>query len=138
MKMELNMKMKALIAASFLMIGTPVLAQDRGAGLSDAAKQTLQKNLTERDAELAPLVAKRRELQQQFDALLTPQGYDEDKLAATMAAMRSVEGEIVEKTGTSMLALIKALPEDDRAAFFKTLKRPGPATRAATQGETGR
>lgn len=132
------MKMKALIAASLLIAGSPALAQETSSGLSDAAKEVLQENLKARDAELAPLIAKRRELQQQFDALLTPEGYDEDKLAATMAAMRSVEGEIVEKTGVSMLALIKALPENDRAAFFKTLKRPGPAPRATRQGETGR
>ena len=129
-------KMTALIAAS-LMLGTPALAQ-QGPGMSDAGKQVLKENIQKRDADLAPLIAKKRDLQRRFDALLTPEGYDEAKLAATMAEMRGVEGEIVERTGNSMLALLKALPEKDRGAFFNTLKRPGAAGRAPAQGSTGR
>ena len=106
--------------------------------MSDAGKQVLKQNLQTRDSDLAPLIARKRDLQQRFDALLTPEGYDEAKLASVMAEMRAVEGEIVERTGNSMLALLKALPEKDRGAFFKTLKRSGPAARPKPQGTTGR
>lgn len=131
------LKMKMLIAAS-LLLGTPAVAQQAPAGLSDAAKQVLKENLQSRDAELAPLLVKRRALQEQYDALLTPEGYDEAKLAATMAEMRGLEGQIVERTGDSMLALLKALPEEDRSVFFKSLRRSAPAPRATPQGDTGR
>jgi uncharacterized membrane protein len=129
-------KMKMLIAAA-LMLGTPALAQ-QAPGLSDAAKTLLKENLEKRDADLAPLIAKRRDLQKQYDALLTPEGYDEEKLAAKMSEMRGLEGEIVEKTGVSMLALLKALPEDDRAVFFKSLRRSAPAPRAKAGADIGR
>ena len=131
------MKITALIAAG-LMLAAPAFAQKAPAGMSDTAKQTMRENLKKRDAELAPLIAKKRELQKQFDTLLTTEGYDEEKLAATMREMRSVEGEIVERTGDSMLALLKALPERDRGAFFKTLRRSAPAPRAAPESGTGR
>ena len=131
------LKMTAFLAAA-LIFATPVLAQQPSAGMSDAAKQVLKENISKRDADLAPLIAKKRDLQKQFDALLTPEGYDEAKLAATMDQMRGVEGEIVERTGASMLALLKALPEADRGAFFSTLKRPGAAGRATPQGGAGR
>lgn len=129
-------KMKALIAAS-LLLGTPALAQQAPAGASEAAKRIVQENFKKRDATLAPLMARKRELQRLFDALLTPQGYDEQKLAATMAEMRRVEGEIVETSGTSLLALLKELPADDRSRFLLSLKR-GPAPRRAPEAGTGR
>jgi uncharacterized membrane protein len=131
------LKMTAYLAAS-LIFGTPVLAQQAPSGMSDSAKQLLKENISKRDADLAPLIAKKRDLQKRFDALLTPEGYDEAKLAATMAEMRGVEAEIVEGNGASMLALIKALPEKDRSAFFNSLKRPGSSARATPQGGAGR
>jgi uncharacterized membrane protein len=132
------LKMTALLAAS-LMLATPALSQQApAAGMSDSAKLVLKENIQKRDADLAPLIAKKRDLQKKFDALLTPESYDEAQLAATMAEMRAVEGEIVERTGNSMLALLKALPEEDRGAFFNTLKRPGPQARTTPQGSTGR
>jgi uncharacterized membrane protein len=130
------LKMKALIAAS-LLLGTPALAQQAPA-MSDAGRQVFKENIQKRDTELAPLIAKRRELQKRYDALLTPEGYDEEKLAWVMAEMRGLEGEIVERTGVSMLALLKALPDGDRTVFFRSLKRPGQASRPVPKGDTGR
>ncbi|HEV2078430.1 MAG TPA: hypothetical protein VGR19_00825 [Allosphingosinicella sp.] len=131
------LKMKALIAAS-LLLGTPALAQQGvPAGASESGKRIVQENFKKRDATLAPLMVRKRELQRQFDALLTPQGYDEQKLAATMAEMRKVEGEIVETSGTSLLALLKELPAEDRSRFLTSLKR-GPAPRRAPGAGTGR
>jgi len=130
------LKLKVLAAAT-LLLGTPALAQ-QGPAMSAAGKQVFKENIQKRDADLAPLIAKRRDLQKRYDALLTPETYDEEKLAAVMADMRGVEGEIVERTGASMLALLKALPDKDRSLFFKSLKRPGAAARAPAKGNSGR
>lgn len=130
------LKMKMLIAAA-LLLGTPAMAQ-QAPGLSDTAKTILKENLQKRDTELAPLIAKRREIQKQYEALLTPENYNEAKLAAAMADMRALEGEIVEKTGVSMLALLKALPDNDRATFFKSLRRSAPPARPQAGPATGR
>ena len=130
-------KMKALIAAS-LLIGTPALAQQPApAGASESARRMVQANFKQRDSALAPLVARKNALQKQFEALLTPQGYDEAKLAATMAEMRKVEGQIVETSGASLLALLKELPTEDRNLFLKSLKR-GPEARPARGAGPGR
>lgn len=118
-------KTTAFLAAG-LMVATAAPAQQAPAGMSDSAKQLLKANLEQRDSDLEPLIARKRDLQMQFDSLLTPEGYDAEKLEAIMAQMRSVEGAIVERTGQSMLALLKALPEEDRGAFFKTLRKPAP------------
>jgi uncharacterized membrane protein len=131
-------KMKALIAATLLLAAPAAAQQAAPAGASEAAKRMVQENFKQRDAALAPLVAKRRALQKQFDALLTPEGYDEKKLAANMAEIRKVEGQIVETTGVSMLALLKTLPDNDRTVFFRSLKRPGAPARPIPQGNTGR
>lgn len=131
------LKTTALLAAG-LLLATAAPAQQAPSGMSDTARQLLQDNLAKRDSDLAPLVARKRDLQKQFDALLTTEGYDEEKLASTMAEMRSVEGAIVERTGESMLALLKTLPEEDRGAFFKTLRRSAPAPRAAPEPGNGR
>ena len=128
---------KVLIAAS-LLLGTPALAQQAApAGASESAKRIVQENFKQRDSTLAPLMARKRELQRQFDALLTPQGYDEKKLASTMAEMRKVEGQIVETSGAALLALLKELPAEDRSLFLKTLKRT-PAPRPVPGNGPGR
>ena len=130
-------KLKALIAAG-LLLGTPALAQQAApAGASASAKRMVQDNFRQRDAALVPLMARKRDLQKQFDALLTPQGYDEKKLAATMAELRKVEGQIVETSGASLLALLKELPAADRSLFLKSLKR-GPDARPAPGPGPGR
>jgi uncharacterized membrane protein len=131
--------MKMLMGAS-LMIGAPALAQEPATGVSDAGKQTIQQSFKQRDADLAPLRQKREALQKQFNALTTPEGYDEEKLAAVMAEMRTVEGEIVERTGATLLSLLKTLPAEDRNAFLATLKQPAPvpAPRRRATGAVGR
>jgi uncharacterized membrane protein len=131
------LKITAFFAAG-LMLATSASAQQVPAGMSDSAGQVLKESMQKRDADLAPLIARKRDLQKRFEALLTPEGYDEAKLAAVMAEMRAVEGEIVERTGNSMLALLKALPEKDRGAFFKSLRRTAPAARPIPQGGVGR
>jgi len=132
------LKMTAILAGGLMMLASPALAQQTSSGMSDSAKQILKENLQKRDADLAPLIAQKRDLQKRFDALLTPSGYDETKLAATMTEMRAVEAQIVGRTGESMLALLKTLPEKDRNAFFNSLKRPGSPSRAKPQGDSGR
>jgi uncharacterized membrane protein len=130
-------KMKALIAATLLLAAPAVAQQAAPAGASEAAKRMVQENFKQRDAALVPLVAKRRDLQKQFEALMTPEGYDEKKLAANMAEIRKVEGQIVETSGSSLLALLKELPAADRTLFLKTLKR-GPAPLPAPRAGPGR
>lgn len=131
--------MKMLVAVG-LMLGAPAFAQESSAGASNAGKQMVQESFKKRDAELAPLSEKRSALQKQFNVLMTAEGYDEEKLAATMAEMRLVEGEIVEKTGASLLSLLKALSPEDRSLFLKALKQPAPAptSRGKATGEAGR
>ncbi len=131
------LKMNAVIAAS-LLLGTPALAQQPApTGATEAAKRIVQDNFKKRDSTIAPLTVRKRELQRQFDALLTPQGYDEQKLASTMAEMRKVEAQIAETSGAALLAVLKEMSADDRALFLKSLKR-GPAPRPAPGNGPGR
>lgn len=126
------LKLKALIVAG-LMLTTPALAQDVPSGVSDDGKQVYVESMKQRAAGLTPLLARKRELQAQFDAMLTPEAYDEEKLAATMADMRGVEAQIVEKMGASLLAMLKAFPENDRAIFLRSLSKTPTAKAASTE-----
>jgi len=131
---------KAFVIAGMLLAAPVAAAAQNAGGLSEASQQVVKESFAKRSAELAPLIAKKRELQRQFDSLLTPASYDAEKLASTMSEMRAVEGEIVEKMGTSLLALLKSLPENDRAIFLKSLSKTPPTASAAVSGskdETG-
>lgn len=116
-------KMKTLLVAG-LMLAAPMAAPAQTApALSDGGKAAFQQVMTARQATLAPLVQRKAELQQQFEALVDPDAYDHDKLAAVMAEMRSVEGQIVETMGTSLLSLLEKLPEADRNLFLASMKK---------------
>jgi uncharacterized membrane protein len=123
------LKLKAFVIAG-LMLGTPALSQQPApaqnpAGLSEDGRKIIQDYMVKRSSDIEPLLQRKRQLQTQFDALLTAETYDEAKLASIMADMRDVEGRLFDAMGSTMLALLKALPENDRAIFMKSLsKRP--------------
>jgi uncharacterized membrane protein len=120
------LKLKAFVIAG-LLFGTPALAQQsapaQNAGLSEGGKKIVQDYMVKRSSDIEPLLQKKRQLQTQFDALLTADTYDEAKLASTMVDMRDVEGRLFDAMGSTMLALLKALPENDRAIFMKSLSK---------------
>jgi len=116
-----------------LLIAAPASAyvQSANGGMAEASATIVKTQMSQRNAALAPLLARKDVLQKQFDALITPVGYDDAKLASTMAEMRAVEGQIVETMGTSLLALLKALPDADRALFMQSMTRTPPNASAA-------
>lgn len=119
--------LKSLILAAAL-TGAPAMAQQ---AISDAGKKAVAEYQTSRTAELRPLLQKKRALQAQFDALMSPQNYDEAKLQATTAEMKQVEGQLFDVMSGSMLKLLKSLPAQDRALFMKSLTKSAPGTAAA-------
>ncbi|HEY0625612.1 MAG TPA: hypothetical protein VGD10_02655 [Allosphingosinicella sp.] len=116
--------LKAVVLAG-LMIGSPAAAQ-----VSEASQKIIREHFEQRKAEMGPLIARKRELEAARDALLTPATYDEEKLAATIAGLKEVEGQIFDKVNGSTLTLLKSLPEEDRSAFMKTLSKAPPKAAA--------
>jgi len=113
-----------------LALAAPVAAQNASPALSAEGKQTYQTVMKSRNAEMAPLLARKRELEKQFDALLASGSFDEAKFTSVMADMQKVEGQIYEARGTALVAVLKALPEADRAIFMKSISKTPP--KAAT------
>lgn len=131
--------LKFAIAAG-LLLGTPALAQQAApaaqAGMSEDGKKIVMDHMARRSQQIEPLLQRKRQLQAQFDGLLTAETYDEARLAETMAAMREVEGQLFDAMGSTMLALLKALPPQDRAAFMKSISKTPPS--AAARAGAGR
>ena len=120
--------LKAIILAAML-IGAPAAAQQ--ATMSDEGKKIVAEHMQKRGAEIEPILQRKQALEKQFDSYLTAETYDEAKLQATMAEMRAVEGELFDAMGSTMLALLKSLPEADRNVFMKSLTK-APPTAGAT------
>ncbi len=123
------LKTIAFVAAG-LMLASPAVATAQGVApvLSAQGTQQREENLTKRRADLAPLIAKRQALKKQYGALMTPAGYDEAQLAATMTEMRQIEGQIVETQQNSVLALLKGFSAEDRNAYLSVGRRAPAAT----------
>ena len=121
--------LKSLLAAS-LLVAAPALAQSGDAALSDGGKKIVLDHMKQRGEQIEPLLQKKRALQGEFDALLTPATYDEAKLAGVMKEMQAVEAQIFDAMGGTMLTILKALPEADRAAFMKSLVKTPPKLQA--------
>ncbi|MBA3677156.1 MAG: hypothetical protein H0W74_07095 [Sphingosinicella sp.] len=127
--------MKAIMMAA-LLLAAPVagLAQsaaprnnaEGSSGLSAAGATLFRDYQAEQRVALGPLMKQRGELQAQFDALMSPRAYDDSKLAATMAALRQVEGQIVERQGNALLALLRAMTPADRTAFLAAMSKSPP------------
>ena len=117
--------LKSIILAG-LLVGAPAAAQTGGT-VSEAGKKIVTEHFSKRSAEIEPLLQRKRALQAQFDALLTPAKYDEAALQAKMGEMKVVEGQIFDAMGATMLSLLKALPANDRAIFMKSLTKTPPA-----------
>ena len=114
---------KALILAAML-VGTPAAAQQ--ATMSEEGRKIVTAYMQKRGSEIEPILQKKQALQKQFDSYLTAETYDQAKLEATMAEMRVVEGQLFDAMGSTMLALLKELPDADRAAFMKSLTKTPP------------
>lgn len=126
-------------AAAALLIGAPAMAQDIASAaapaISEGGQKIVRDHMARRNADMAPLLKKKRELQAEFDSMLAAGDFDEPKIAATMAEMRGVDGKIVDTVGSSLLALLKILPEADRSAFMKSLTKTPPAAAPAASAE---
>ena len=116
--------LKAIILAAVLM-GSPAAAQQ--ATMSDEGKKIVAEQMQKRNSVIEPILQRKQALEKQFDSYLTAETYDEAKLQATMAEMRAVEGELFDAMGSTMLALLKSLPEADRNVFMKPLTKAPPA-----------
>lgn len=122
-------KLKALALAG-LMLTAPAALQAQAGGasaMSEASQKLVQEQIAERNAKIEPLLKRKQELDKQFAVLMTPEGYDEAKLASTMQEIRSVEGEIVELRAVALQDLLKSLPEPDRNLLLKSMTRTPPA-----------
>jgi uncharacterized membrane protein len=121
--------------------GTSTAGQAAASKMSEAGATLFRNYQTSQRAELLPLFKQRAELQAQFDGLLKPGTFDDSKLEATMIQLRQVEGQIVEKQGTALLALLRAMTAQDRNEFLALMSQSPPvsASRARTpQAGTGR
>ena len=112
--------LKAMILAAML-AGAPAAAQQ--ATMSEEGKKIVAEHMQKRGAEIEPILQRKQALEKQFDSYLTAETYDEAKLQATMTEMRAVEGQLFDAMGSTMLALLKSLPEADRAVFMRSLSK---------------
>ena len=112
--------LKAIILAAML-AGTPAAAQQ--AVMSEEGRKIVAEHMQKRSSEIEPILQKKQALENQFDSYLTAETYDEARLRATMAEMRAVEGQLCDAMGSTMLALLKSLPEADRAVFMRSLSK---------------
>ena len=94
--------------------------------MSEEGRKIVTAYMQKRGSEIEPILQKKQALQKQFDSYLTAETYDQAKLEATMAEMRVVEGQLFDAMGSTMLALLKELPDADRAAFMKSLTKTPP------------
>lgn len=134
------LKLKVLVAAS-LMLGVPATVQAQtasGPSLSEASRKIVQQHLAERNTDIQRLLAERQRLETQRDALLTPATYDEQKLGAILAQLRTIGAQISEEIDLSTLALLKSLPENDRNLFLASLTRTPPSPVTPPSGGQGR
>jgi uncharacterized membrane protein len=127
------MRIVKAIAVAALLASTPaVLTAQTEAGVSEAGAALYRDYQASQRADLLPLFKRRSELQAQFDGLMKPEGYDGAKLEATMTEMRQIEGQIVEKQGTGLLALLRAMSDEDRTKFLQSMSKAPPALSART------
>ncbi len=122
------------LAAAGLILAAPATAfpqQVAPPSLSEGGKKAIETMAVNRTTAMAPLLKRKAELQAEFDALLTPASYDAVKLRALMPQMQTVESELYQAMGGSMLTLLEELPEADRAVFMKSLTRK-PSARAVS------
>jgi hypothetical protein len=122
--------LKAAILAAML-VAAPAAAQQ--AAMSDEGKKIVVDHMAKRGAQIEPILQKKQALQKEFDGYLTAETYDEAKLAETMAEMKVVEGQLFDAMGSTMLELLKELPEADRAAFMKSITKTPPKPAAGPE-----
>lgn len=127
--------LKFALPLAALLICAPAAAQDvarpaapaAAGALSPEGQRLLDAYIAERDAKLSPLARQKRELDAKMAVLLTPEGYDEAQLAATTAQIHAIEEQVFEARTNGLLTLLKQLPEADRSAFLKSLRKdPAP------------
>lgn len=118
-----------LLALAGLMLAAPATLQAQAEGasqMSEASQGIVRDQIAARNAKIEPLMKRKQELDKEFAVLMTPEGYDEAKLASTMTEIRTVEGEIVELRAVALQQLLKSLPDADRNLFLKSLTRTPP------------
>lgn len=128
------MRILSPFLAAGLLLAAPAAAfpqQVAPPSLSEGGKKAIETMAVNRTTAMAPLLKRKAELQAEFDALLTTASYDAAKLRALMPQMQTVESELYQAMGGSMLTLLEELPEADRAVFMKSLTRK-PSARAVS------
>jgi hypothetical protein len=128
---KLKVYMIAGLLSAISLLAGPAFAQSATGTykpfMSDGGKQIVQQYMTKRNADIAPLLRKKSELQARMSALLTPQTYNDAKLAQVMAEMGAVEAQLFSIMSSSMLAILKVLPDYDREAFMQSISKTPPS-----------
>jgi hypothetical protein len=114
-----------LIAASGVAAAQQPPAPKRIEGVSEAGNAVFAKAQATPDPEMVALARKQRQLRDQLNTAGLAAKVEPDKVEALLRQSEEVAGQIRTRNNDRLLAVLRALPETDRAPFLRgVLTRP--------------